>query len=202
MLLREYLIGDEPVSREENFCQMGYNADCQVSCNLDRKMEDMITTSATVSDRPIFDKRTMLKYMNQSPVPLLMSALFGTKQTPPTVSLKTLNLQKFPTFCALKVQYPVSSLLLNPVYNHLNQVHIFVLTTPECKKFCTCHSRFKSDNIYTKFYLNQVDCPDIKPAVQARTLFRFPTRLSHSSTVATLPARMSTLCSVYEMIQR
>jgi hypothetical protein len=57
-------------------------------------MEGKITTVA-VSDRKVFDKRTMLNYiivlcvMNQSPVPMSMPALLGTKQTPPTVSLKT-----------------------------------------------------------------------------------------------------------------
>jgi hypothetical protein len=58
-------------------------------------MEGNITTTVAVSDRKVFDKRAMLKHiivlyvMNQSPVPMLMLALLGTKLTPPTVSLKT-----------------------------------------------------------------------------------------------------------------
>jgi hypothetical protein len=56
-------------------------------------MEGKITTVVAVSDRKVFDKTMMLKYIivlyviNQPPVPMLMPAFLGTKQTPPTVSL-------------------------------------------------------------------------------------------------------------------
>jgi len=94
---------------------------------------------------------------------------------------------------------PCSSLLLNPVYNRLNQVHIFVLTAPECYKFCPQHSRFQRDNINTKLYRNPVDSLDIKPAAPARTLFRWPAQcyIGHASCK---DANMR--CSGYEMMQR
>jgi hypothetical protein len=63
LLLREYLMCDEPVPRDKHFGQTDYNADCQVSCTLSRHMEGKITTTVAVSDRKVFDKRTMLQHI-------------------------------------------------------------------------------------------------------------------------------------------
>jgi hypothetical protein len=48
---------DEPVPWDKHFGQTAYNADCQVSCTLDRQVEGKITTAVAVSDRTVFDKK-------------------------------------------------------------------------------------------------------------------------------------------------